>query len=224
MNAKLLSFFVEDEDDKDLRVILRQWPELTRQIAVCRCFGVDNLPKDKFLSGLLLDGKLRSRALLHRDGDFMTPQESDKWAANFKTPGVFPWVTSGPDIESYFCQPDYLAALYGVSVDVAEKWREDAAKTVVKARETFLEKRRNVVRAVWPDGGSPNAEFMWSEARGPSPSTVKGKKLHSALKQIIKIAGHDATLLKSFVIPDGYTVAKELKALIENAIRTEAAG
>lgn len=216
-------FFVEDEDDKPLRAVLRQWPELSRQIAVCRCYGIDNLPRDKFLAGLLIDGKLKSRALLHRDGDFMTPEEAKRWVAGFETPGVFPWVTTGSDIEAYFCQADYLSALYGVSVEVAETWRQDAAKKVSKARDIFLEKRKNVVRVVWPNGGSPDAEAMWQEAGGPSPSTVKGKKLLASLKSVVKAAKLDDSLLNSLVIPSGYTVAPELKTLIETAIASDPA-
>jgi hypothetical protein len=216
-------FFVEDEDDKPLRAVLRQWPELSRQIAVCRCFGIDNLPRDKFLTGLLIDGKLKSRALLHRDGDFMTPEEAKRWVTGFETPGVFPWVTTGADIEAYFCQADYLAALYGVSIETAETWRRDAAKRVSKARDTFLEKRKNVVRVVWPNGGSPDAEAMWEAGGGPSPTTVKGKKLLASLKTVVKAAKFDDSLLNSLSIPGGYTVAPELKKLIETAIANESA-
>ncbi|BCA64655.1 ATP-dependent nuclease [Fluviibacter phosphoraccumulans] len=215
---KAALFFVEDEDDKPLRAVLRQWPELSRQIAVCRCFGIDNLPRDKLLEGLLLDGKLKNRALLHRDGDFMTNDEANRWRGGFKTPGVFPWVTAGSDIEAYFCQADYLSALYGVSVEAAENWRQEAARTVSKAHNTFLEKRKNVVRVVWPNGGSPDADEMWEKAGGASPSTVKGKKLHASLKTIIKAKKLDDSLLNSFAIPSGYTVAPELKELIEAAI------
>jgi ABC-type cobalamin/Fe3+-siderophores transport system ATPase subunit len=218
---KAALFFVEDEDDKPLRAVLRQWPNLVRQIAVCRCFGIDNLPRDKFLTGLLLDGKLKNRALLHRDGDFMTPEEAQKWVQSFKTPGVFPWVTTGSDIEAYFCQAEYLSALYSVSIEVAEGWRQQAAKKVTKAHDTFLDKRKNVVRVVWPNGGSPDAEAMWQAAGGVSPTTVKGKKLYSALKTVIKDAKNDDALLNAFVIPVGYTVAPELKALIEVAIASE---
>jgi len=214
-------FFVEDEDDTPLRAVLRQWPELSRQVAVCRCFGIDNLPRDKFLTGLLLDGKLKNRALLHRDGDFMTLEESARWTTSFKTPGVFPWVTAGSDIEAYFCQADYLSALYGVSIEMAENWRQEAARKVSKARDTFLEKRKNVVRVVWPNGGSPDAEAMWQEAGGPSPSTVKGKRLLASLKTVVKAAKFDDVLLNSLVIPSGYTVASELKALIETAIASD---
>lgn len=220
---KAALFFVEDEDDKPLRAVLRQWPELARQLAVCRCFGIDNLPRDKFLAGLLLDGKLKNRALLHRDGDFMNTAEARRWAQGFKTPGVFPWVTTGPDIEAYFCQADYLSVLYSVSTEVAEGWRQDAAKTVTGARDTFLEKRKNVVRALWPDGGSPDAKEMWDAAGGASPATVKGKRLHAALKPIIKKAGLNDALLNAFKIPTGYTVAPELKPLIEEAVASDSA-
>nr|WP_269464851.1 ATP-binding protein [Cupriavidus taiwanensis] len=218
---KAALFFVEDEDDKPLRAVLRQWPDLARQVAVCRCFGIENLPRDKLLEGLLVDGKLNIRALLHRDGDFMTAEEAGRWAEGFKTPGVFPWVTAGADIEAYFCQTDYLCALYGVPTEVAEDWRQQAAKKVGKARDTFLAKRQNVVRVVWPNGGSPDAEAMWEAAGGISPTTVKGKKLHAALKTVVKAVGKDDALLNAFTIPIGYTVAPELKAMIEDAVASD---
>lgn len=219
---KAALFFVEDEDDKPLRAVLRQWPDLARQVAVCRCFGIENLPRDKFLEGLLVDGELKIKALLHRDGDFMNDDEAAKWRRGFKTPGVFPWVTTGSDIEAYFCQTDYLCALYGVPPEEAEQWRQQAAKTVKKARETFLAKRQNVVRVLWPNGGSPDAEAMWTDAGGISPATVKGKRLHAALKTVVKAAGKNDSLLNSFTIPVDFTVAPELKALIEEAVASEA--
>ncbi|MFC6621411.1 ATP-dependent nuclease [Novosphingobium panipatense] len=218
---KAALFFVEDEDDKPLRAVLRQWPDLARQVAVCRCFGIENLPRDKFLEGLLVDGELKIKALLHRDGDFMNGDEAEKWRQGFKTPGVFPWVTTGSDIEAYFCQTDYLCALYGVLPEEAEEWRQQAAHKVTKARETFLAKRQNVVRVVWPNGGSPDAEAMWAEAGGISPATVKGKRLHAALKTVVKAAGKNDSLLNSFAIPIDFTVAPELKALIEEAVVSE---
>lgn len=218
---KAALFFVEDEDDTPLRAVIRQWPDLARQVAVCRCFGIENLPRDKFLEGLLVDGELKVKALLHRDGDFMTADEAERWRQGFKTPGVFPWITTGSDIEAYFCQTDYLCALYGVSSEKAEEWRQKAAEKIKKARDTFLEKRKNVVRAVWPNGGSPDAEAMWKQAGGISPETVKGKRHHAALKPIVKADGYDDTLLDKFSIPKGYTVAPELKALIEEAISSD---
>lgn len=80
--------FVEDEGATAIQSVLRQWPTLSRQIAVCRCFGIENLPKDKLLEGLLVDGKLGLNAIIHRDGDFMTVAEAEKWKDKYNTPGV----------------------------------------------------------------------------------------------------------------------------------------
>ncbi|MBF0247835.1 MAG: AAA family ATPase [Alphaproteobacteria bacterium] len=204
---KSVLFFVEDEDDKPLRSILRQWPDLSRQISICRCFGIGNLPRDKLLEGLLVDGELKVTAIVHRDGDFMTEEEAKMWTGAFKTTGVFPWVTAGSDMEGYFCSASYLAALYDISVEEAESWRNEAAQSIGKAHDTFLDKRREIVRAVWPDGGSPNAETIWTDAGGKTPSTVKGKELHRALKNVVGQKGKDSKLLNAFTIPAGFVVA-----------------
>lgn len=207
-------FFVEDEDDAAIRALLRQWPDLARRVAVCRCFGVDNLPKDLQLRGLLTDGKLGLRALIHRDRDFMTEEEAKRWTDLYKTAGVKLWITRDCDVEAYFCEADYLAALYGVTTQEAEAWRTEAAGSVKKARDTFLNKRRVIARVVWPDGGSPDATKLWEDA-GQTPATVIGKDLWSSLKPIIKEAGHNEKLMNAFSIPASYEVAPELKQLLE---------
>lgn len=151
----------------------------------------------------------------------MTTDEASRWVKGFKTPGVYPWVTTGSDIEAFFCQADYLCALYGVELHVAEQWRQQAAEKVGKAHDTFLEKRRNIVRTIWPNGGSPDAEAMWGAAGGKSPSTVKGKKLLAALKTVVTAAGKDEALLNAWYIPAGFTLAPDLQRLIDDAIKGE---
>lgn len=215
---KSILFFVEDEDDKPLRAVLRQWPSLLTQVAVCRCFGLENLPKDKFLTGLLVDGELKIKAVIHRDGDFMTDEEAGRWRGKFDTQGVFPWVTAGSDLEGYFCSAQYLAALFDVTEEVAEEWRCEAANKVGKAKDAFFNKRNETVRAVWPNGGSPDADAMWKDLGGKSPNTVKGKKLHGALKSVVKSADYNEKLLDKYSIPEGVVVAEDLKEILEAAL------
>jgi ABC-type lipoprotein export system ATPase subunit len=206
-------FFVEDEDDAGIRALLRQWPDLARRIAVCRCFGVDNLPKDTLLRGLLKDGQLGLRALIHRDRDFMNDTEVERWIGLYKTDGVRLWVTSGCDVEAYFCAPAYLAALYGVDEEEAEIWRQQAVAKVNGARDTFFAKRKVILRVVWPDGGGDDSAKLWGAA-GQSKDTVLGKDLWKALKPIIKQHGHDDKLLHAFTIPSGFEIAPDLKAAL----------
>ncbi|TDR89616.1 ATP-dependent nuclease [Enterovirga rhinocerotis] len=211
-------FFVEDEDDTPLRAILRQWPALSRQLAVCRCFGIENLPKDKLLSGLIVDGHLKIKAVIHRDGDFMSSEEATMWSDRFSTDGVFPWVTTGCDVEAYFCTVGHLAALYEVPVTTAENWRCAAAGKVSQARDTFFNKRKLINRELYPDGGSPNSQDLWNTAGGANPDTVKGKKLLAALKVVVKDAGYDDRLLNTYRITADHEVASDLRLLLESCL------
>jgi energy-coupling factor transporter ATP-binding protein EcfA2 len=215
---KDILFFVEDEDDKPIRTILRQWPDLSRRISVCRCFGVENLPKDKLLQGLLVDGNLNLHAIIHRDRDFMTDEEVEKWKQRYKTEGTFPWICSFGDVENYFCQSDYLAALYGISIEDAEACREAAAQKIAGAREIFFAKRKVVNRVLWPDGGSIASDVIWESRGQKNPRTVLGKSLFKALKEVIKQAGFDEKALSNFSVPYSYEIAPDLKSVIVEAL------
>lgn len=96
---------------------------------------------------------------------------------------------------------------------VARRCRKDSGK----GSRHFLRKAELIVRAVWPNGGSPDAQKMWDDAGGKSPYTVKGKKLLSALKVVAKANGKDEKLLDAFTIPGGFEVASDLRAIIEAA-------
>ena len=214
-------FFVEDEDDKPIREILRQWPALSRRVAVCPCFGIDNLPKGRLLEGLLTRAGLELKAVIHRDRDFMTDEEVDMWRSLYAMPGAFPWVCAHGDVENYFCQSDYLAALYGVVAQTAKGWRSQAAAslTASKAKEKFFEKRKAVNWVIYRDeGGSPASETLWQEGGGPSPHNQLGKALHRALKNVVKASGHNDKLLNSFRIPSGYEMAPDLRETLERAL------
>ena len=79
------------------------------------------------------------KAVIHRDRDFMTEEEVVKWRTLYTMPGAFPWICAHGDVENYFCQTDYLAALYSVDAQTAEGCRSQAAATIVasKAKEKF---------------------------------------------------------------------------------------
>lgn len=214
-------FFVEDEDDLAIRAVMRQWPDLARKIAICRCYGVDNIPKKKLLDGIRVDGQLAMSAIIHRDSDFMNDEEKKKWAKLYEGEGVFPWVTPGCDVEALFCEEEYLCKLYEVDAQTAQQWRTAAAAKVTKAKDTFLEKRKVIQRVVYSNmGGGAYADDLWEET-GQTPETVLGKNLWRQLKTVVKAAGHDDKLLDNFVIPEGFELAPSLKEVLQKALRLQ---
>lgn len=217
---KRLLFFVEDENDQPIRQILRQWPQINRQVAVCRCFGIDNLPRSAMLKGLFEENNFGIKALVHRDRDFLTHAEVQKWSERYISVGTRTWVTSHVDVEAYFCQPTYLSALYGVELDTAQAWIEEAVALVKDRKRSFFEKRKVINRVLYEHGGSPASEELWNELEASSDKTeaVLGKKLHSALKTIVKGHCFDDRRLDKFVLPADYEMAQELKALLNECL------
>lgn len=217
---KRLLFFVEDEDTQPIRQLLRQWPGLNRHVAVCSCFGIDNLPRSDMLKGLLAGNTFGVKALIHRDRDFLTDREVGLWSQRYTKVGAATWVSSHVDVEGYFCQPEYLAALYGVERDLAEEWVQQAVTGLTSgARKTFYEKRKVINRVLYEDGGgSPSSEVLWNGLTETPERTVLGKKLHAALKPVVKAHGQDDKLLDRFSVPPQYEMALELKDLLSSLL------
>lgn len=215
---KKILFFVEDENDQAIRAILRQWPRLHRQIAICRCFGVDNLPGNSLLKGLLSADSFDVKVVIHRDRDFMTEKECRLWAQRYTEQDVAVWVTTHSDGEAYFCEATYLSRLYNVSVDTAGGWISAAASKCAGAKKVFFDKRKVFIRLLYENGGSPESEDLWKQGLEQSPANVLGKTLHKALKVEVKAAGRDDKLLDRFSVPEGYEVASDLRLILESML------
>ncbi|MGX9526131.1 translation initiation factor IF-2 N-terminal domain-containing protein [Alcaligenes nematophilus] len=217
---KKILFFVEDEHDQHIRVILRQWPQLQRQISICRCYGVDNLPRKALLTGLLTDNSFGVKILIHRDGDFMTATEKKKWADRYNEDGVEVWITENSDVESYFCQPNYLSALYGITEKQAKDMVQEAIELCNDAKKKFTEKRRVILRLLNEDGGAPASSDLWEAGKG-TIATVHGKALHAQLKVVAKKMGLNEKILDKLAIPKGFELASELRVLLETMVSSK---
>lgn len=215
---KKVLFFIEDEEDQALRAILRQWPHLNRQIAICRCFGIDNLPKNSMLNGLLSSELVEIKILIHRDRDFMTPTEVEKWSERYNKDNATIWVTKSQDVEGYYCQSSYLSKLYEVSEEVASGWIKNAVSECKNSKKVFFEKRKIINKILYEDGGSPESNALWGEMGDASPDRVLGKTLHKALKVEVKKNGMNERKLCQYLIPKEMEMASELKKILEELI------
>jgi ABC-type cobalamin/Fe3+-siderophores transport system ATPase subunit len=218
---KKILFFVEDEIDQPIRALLRQWPHLNRQIAICRCFGVDNLPRNAMLKGLLNTNTFGVSVLVHRDRDFMTEQEDPMWSQRYDAKNTSVWITEHVDVEGYFCQTHYLAELYGVPTSVATDWIEQAVFKCTDTKGVFFAKRKVIQKMLWEDGGCPASTDLWRSNGEKSNKTVLGKTLHKALKEVVNTHGKNAKLLDKFTIPNGVELAPKLKSIVLDLLNND---
>ncbi len=217
LNKKIL-FFVEDENADPIKAILKQWPELEKNIAICRCFGVDNLPRNPLLKGLIGDNNLNIKVLIHRDRDFMTEEDTLLWGKRYSTPGVYTWITDHVDAEAYFCQPEYISNLYNISLELSSEIVRLAVSDCKNTKKIFFEKRKLINRSLYEDGGSENSEKLWNLLNKESIETTVGKTLHRTLKQHLKNNGLDEKEINRFATPQNHAIAISLKNKIEEIL------
>lgn len=216
---KKVLFFVEDENAQPIKALLRQWPHIDKQVAICRCFGVDNLPRNSTLKGFIEDNNFGVKVLVHRDRDFMTERDTQRWSSRYNTKNVHAWVTDFVDAEAYFCQPEYLASLYDLSKDETAALIKAAIGECKNTRKIFFDKRKVINRMLYEDGGSDDSELLWVSSGEISLSTTVGKTLHAALKPHIKNRGLNEKLLDRFVIPQGVELAGGLRTTLEQMLK-----
>lgn len=217
-------FFIEDEIDAPIQSILNQWPELNRQISICRCYGIENLPKRRLLSGMMIDGNLMIKALIHRDRDFLNDDEVLVWKQQYETTDVVTWITKHNDIEGYFCEPEYLSALYEVDLDTANQWVTNASlecnRLTPAPYKTFYEKRKKINQDFHRDGGgSPATDVLWNALNHPSPKSILGKFLFKAIKKEVHQARLDSKRLDKWEIAKGHQLAADLRIALEALLK-----
>lgn len=91
------------------------------------------------------------KVIVHRDRDFLSDDEVEGLRAKYSDAPVYWLITNGSDIESYFCEPEVLAAITGRSVEDCANLVEETAKEIHNELvEKYTNKRnesKNILKA-----------------------------------------------------------------------------
>lgn len=217
---KKLLMFVEDQIQTDIIRLLSQWPHLASQVAVCSSAGVEKLPSVDLLRGLIEGAALNLRVLVHRDRDFMTDDEVEKWSSQYRDAGYGVWVTQFCDVDHYFTDPVHIARRYGIDEEVAKDWLNDAfAMLGSSAYIKFTNKRTELVRLGIADKQHSDKLVKEWEPLGCRYVSL-GKELRRKLRSVILDKRLDQSKLDSITVEPGdeSALAIDLKRAIEAAL------
>ncbi|PWR01528.1 hypothetical protein DKT77_15400 [Meridianimarinicoccus roseus] len=195
---KRIIIITEDSKPEELRSLIKQWPELERQIAIWPVNGHTALPnKDACEALLSMTGA--AKILVHRDGDFMTPSERDKMALKYDCENVSLWITDFSDVESFFLQPERIASVSGLELPVIrEVFSEIRAELQDRLDDDFVAKRQMLAedrRLYAHRDQAPKVSMARIEInKGPDDfGIIKGKTFSKKLKQEISQRGGDTS-------------------------------
>lgn len=231
LDRKIL-MLTEDEHSGMIRALLAQWPHLDRSVAVWPLRGSGKLPESQVIYDLvdLTAGSIK--VVIHRDRDFLMPDELNVLVRPYEDRGHVFWITKYSDIEAYWTNPKAIAAHFEISENDADEILAEAVAAASEGDAALMKRRKKRNDAVnkfnrhgnLPQFGDSDVERE-ATIHG-SHYAVLGKDL---MKQIRAVAqNRKLARVHSFceVVPpalDGQ-MADDLRNLLEGLLAAEVTG
>ena len=173
----------EDEITQPLQSILIACGFDQTRMAVLSYFGVTGLKQLRPLVSLIRTTNSKAKIIVHRDRDFMLDQQAEEWSKDIRALHVEPFVTAGRDVESYFLNPEHLAAL-NPSAKLSDF--EGLIESVISANtdkltEDFVNGRIDIARKNGKAGSINHGALSVEAARA-----VKENPMRYAGKQVLR--------------------------------------
>ena len=215
---KRIILISEDQQPEELKALLRQWPDIDRQVTVWPVNGHNSLPTKAACKSLLeITGV--DKIVLHRDGDFMTPEEREVIREKYEDDAIEFWITEYSDIEAYFLAPERIARVSGLKIGLIEQFFQEIPEELsIDFENAFSSKRQQIVedkriyqkRDDAPQIGDAREKIL----KGSHDlGIIHGKKFSRRLKHKINDAGGDVRYIFS-VLPDEHNLALPLREVL----------
>jgi len=225
---KRILLLTEDSKTGMLRSILAQWPELERVVALWPLHGSGKLLGAAGCASLQSLFGNGMKIVLHRDRDFMMPDEAAAFIKPYAEKGIAVWLTKHSDVESYWADEDVIRAYFEIDDEVTKNLLEDAlasAKMNDKAKKTRNKKRndiRNKLRECMSGqiGAFNEREVVEEYSKHGKQHVVLGKDLCKKIRKKAQDSNFKNPAGFGKSIPNGYTgnIADDLKGFLEDIL------
>lgn len=220
---KDIVIFTEDGNTSYLQSIIDQWPEISNTCLLWPVFGKGSLPDGQ--KARKISERMGIKVLVYFDNDFMSPDDRLDWISfkGYTTNDISTWSAPGSDIESSFCDPEYISRVMGVDAFVAEEIIHTAIDSFdqMACQTAFANAYREAVNSL-PAVPGRDAINRWQTLGQFGANTIKGKDLRNAIcKACVSVlpAHGMATKIgnRKYIgsAISGYDLAPDLKAIIQ---------
>lgn len=180
-------FLTEDTNSTYLSLLLKNSGFNVEETSILPYNGITSL---HLLKPLIRQIKALTDAaiIVHRDRDFLDTSEIEEWKKSVRQAGVEPFVTTGTDIEDYFCTDEYLEhatqkneiCIAGLKSAVLKDQQDEIIASYVNGRVDIQRKAGNIGKV---DYGKLSAEAASSIPKDPW-SFMKGKRKLARLRHV----------------------------------------
>jgi ABC-type branched-subunit amino acid transport system ATPase component len=199
-----------------LRLIIAQWPGISRAVAIHPGTGYKNLPKPEAAAELSKTLGNHFKIVIHRDRDSLTDYEASVLKASYAAHDVHLWLPVESDIEAYFCTPAIISITSGLALAESEELlARSIAKNEVRIKQQFIKQRKAHQDEMYPQGGSPTNDEVWASFQDRPLRGAKGKIVFNELKNLTSQKHAEEHLEK---VTSETKVAPDLKDLLESLL------
>lgn len=207
----------EDARNDLLKKLIGQWPEIERAVTVLPGRGYTHLLTKEEAQELRASLGDKFKVLVHRDRDSLTDEEVVELKDTYASEGIRLWLTDQSDLESEFCDPEFLVALTGQPMLTCENWLSEILnQNQVPIKEQFAKQRAAHNGELHKAGGSPTNDEVWAAFQGRTLKGAKGKFVFKQLKNKVPANAFSETTVEALVnYPER---ALSLKATLEDLL------
>ncbi len=189
--AKII-IYTEDKDTTILEKALDSLPSWKDSVKIVSYNGLNNSTIAAAFKSMADLMPLSPHVIVHRDRDFMTSEELERWSAPFSERGIVVFCPKLCDTESYCVIDSHVAAVTNKSLSDVKLIKDKVISDNVKdLRKSFVEKRRYANGKYNRDGGSPRTDDLWPPAdEHPSDYLLFGKLVKPMLEKELGRVGY----------------------------------
>lgn len=226
---KRILFLTEDSKTHLLRALLSQWPDLERVVALWPLHGSGKLLDAEgcvSLQTLFGDGM---KIVLHRDRDFMMPDEAHAFSKPYADKGIKVWLTQSSDVESYWANSAVLQTHFGIEKAQADDLLANAVAEakIENADQTARNRKRLDIRNKLPEckngqiGAFNDQQVIDEYSKAGQQHVILGKTLCNKLRQEAQGGGLPNSSGFGNTIPDGMVdgLANDLKQILNEVLK-----
>jgi len=148
-------FLSEDGDLTALKILTAHAGFDPKETLFYSYRGIANFETAISLAHFVKEVAPLSKVIIHRDRDFMTPDEAAKATQRISECGAEVFITEGSDIESYFTNPAHIAEILDIEITEVGQWLAEIAQANhTELQHNFTRKRDEIKRLIYK--GNPN--------------------------------------------------------------------
>lgn len=185
-----LIVLTEDRIARYLEIITRNSGFVESETAILPYNGVTSIHLLKPLVKQIKDIS-QATIVVHRDRDYLDPDEIEKWKKDIRAIGAEPFVTSEIDIEGYFCTDEYIKScanktvldnLPAIKTEIVDGEEDTILTNYVNGRVDF-ERKNGTIGTL--DYGKLSAAAAKKISKDPL-NYMKGKRKLSRIRSVLK--------------------------------------